>query len=130
MGKKIVWVEDDLGIIRPLVRPLQNAGYQIITYSNVPDALKNLDTLRSADLLLVDLIHPTGVDNHQPHFPGLMFIENIRKEHHINNPIVVLTVVTNEEALHQLEKLNVHVENKPILPSKLKTVIEKELGVE
>jgi len=130
MGKKIVWIEDDLGIIRPLVRPLQNAGYQITTYSNVPEALKNMDIIRAADLLLVDLIHPTGVDNHQPHFPGLMFIEKIRKEYRLQKPIVALTVVTNAEALGQLEKLNVRVENKPILPSRLKVVIEKELGIE
>jgi CheY-like chemotaxis protein len=129
MNKKIVWIEDDLGIIRAVVRPLQNAGYQIITFANVPEALKNMEAIRSADIFLVDLIHPTGVDNSQPHFPGLLFIEQLRKEFHINRPIIALTVVTNIEAHRQLEKLKARIENKPILPSKLKAIVEEELGI-
>jgi DNA-binding response OmpR family regulator len=131
MTKKIVWIEDDLGIIGEVVRPLRNAGHQIFTFTDVPSALNEMDTLRSADVLLVDLIHPTGVDNHNfGSYPGLDFLEQIRKVHHMTTPVIVLTVVTSKDAKDRLAKLKgVEVINKPVRPSILKEKVEHAMGI-
>lgn len=132
MGKKIIWIEDDIGIIKPVIRPLINDGHKIVTYSYVAEALKNMDELKSADLLLVDMIHPPGENNIEnfSRYPGLDFLEQIRNQYKLKTPVVVLTVVTNADVLQRLKKLNVaDIINKPVRPSVLKEKIERALGI-
>jgi CheY-like chemotaxis protein len=132
MSKKIIWIEDDTGIIRPVIRPLVNLGYKFITYANARDALDNLETIKTADLILLDMIHPPGAENnHFSNYPGLDFLKIIRNEHQLDIPVVVLTVVTNEDVHEGLKKLHVSdIINKPVRPSVLKEKVLRALGEE
>ncbi|MEW6402141.1 MAG: response regulator [Chloroflexota bacterium] len=130
MSKKIIWIEDDVGIISPVVRPLERAGHKIVSYTTVNEALKHMSDLESADLLLVDMIHPPGKNNDLSHYPGLDLVQKVRNEFKWDIPIIVLTVVTNAEVKKQLDKLNIAaVINKPVRPSILKEEVEKALGI-
>jgi len=131
MSKKIIWIEDDIGIIRPVIRPIANLGYEIITFANINEALSKPDIIKSADLILLDMIHPPGTDNnHISHYPGLDFLEKVRNEYSLDTPVVVLTVVTNEDVHEGLKKLQVSdIINKPVRPSVLKDKILRALSV-
>ena len=131
MSKKIVWIEDDIGIIRPVIRPIANMGYEIVTFTNVTEALTKPETIKSADLILLDMIHPPGAENnHYSSYPGLDFLEDIRNNYKLNTPVVVLTVVTNEDIHERLNKLQVSdIINKPVRPSVLKEKILQALSV-
>ncbi len=131
MIKNIVWIEDDIGIIRPVVRPLENAGHRITFMSDIKTALENMDVIRHADLLLIDMIFPPGgTDEHFPRYSGLGLLEKMRNELKITTPVVILTVVTNEEAHEELKKLDVaDIIHKPVRPSELKERVEKVLGL-
>jgi two-component system, response regulator YesN len=130
LTKKIVWVEDDIAIIKPLVRPLENAGYEIVYLLTVAEALEKLEQIRQADLLLFDMIYPSGTgEDIEKRYPGLAVLEMLRNEYHIDTPVIVLTVVTNPEVRNRLTALNVvDIINKPVRPSVLKSRVEQALG--
>ena len=133
MSKTIVWADDDIGIIRSTIRPLEKAGYKFIELRSVREALGKIEILRKADLLLFDMILPPGEGNNELEFsryPGLDLLEILRNKFKINTPVVVLTVATNEEIFERLKALNVvDIINKPVRPSILKEKIEHVLDM-
>ncbi len=129
MTKKIIWVEDDIAIIKPLVRPLENAGYEIDYVLSVADALAKLEQIKQADLLLLDMIYPSGKgEDIEQRYPGLAVLEMLRNEYHVETPVIVLTVVSNPGVLERLKALTVaDIINKPVRPSTLKSSVERVL---
>lgn len=128
--KKIVWIEDDTDIINDVVRPLERGGYLIERFYSVKDALDHLDALRACDLILLDLIIPPGeTEEHFGHYPGMQLLRKFRTEFELKQPVIVLSVVADVEVFQDLKELSAEIENKPILPSKLKRLVEEALGV-
>lgn len=131
INKQIVWIEDDTNIINDVVRPLERNGYQIERFHTVKEALDNLDVLRACDLILLDLIIPIGEANVEVgYYPGMYLLRTFREIYHLEQPVIVLSVVANAEVFQDLKTLGAEIENKPILPSKLKRLVEEVLGVE
>lgn len=130
MSKKIVWIEDDIDVIYPLVRPLERAGYQITTFTNALDALNKIEELRQADLILLDLLFSPGFEGpNLGEYPGLGFLHKLRKEFQITVPVIVLSVIRREDILEKLRAFNdVHIIHKPVLPSYLKEQVERALS--
>lgn len=129
--KKIVWIEDDTNIINDVVRPLERGGYGIERFYTVKEALDNLDALRACDLILLDLIIPPGeTDAHVGHYPGMYLLRTFREQYQLEQPVIVLSVVADAEVFQDLKTLGAEIENKPILPSKLKRLVEEILGIE
>ena len=60
MSKTIVWIEDDVDIIGPVVRPLEHAGYKIIRLRTAKEVFDNVQKLHDADLILLDMLLPDG----------------------------------------------------------------------
>lgn len=56
MAKTIVWIEDDIDIIEPVVRPLELAGYTFVKLRTIAEALNVIEVIRQADLVLLDMI--------------------------------------------------------------------------
>ena len=56
-GYTILVVDDDLGVLRVVVRMLEAAGYNVLATESGHDALAVLEHLR-VDLLLIDLVMP------------------------------------------------------------------------
>ena len=131
IAKKIVWIEDDTNIINDVVRPLERGGYQIERFYTVKEALDNLDALKSCDLILLDLIIPPGeTDAQVGHYPGMYLLRTFRDQYQLKQPVIVLSVVADAEVFQDLKTLGAEIENKPILPSKLKRLVEDVLGIE
>ena len=130
-AKKIVWIEDDTNIINDVVRPLERSGYVIERFYTVKEALENEEALRACDLILLDLIIPPGdTDDHFGHYPGMYLLRTFREQYKLEQPVIVLSVVADAEVFQDLKTLNAEIENKPILPSKLKRLVEEMLEIE
>ena len=129
MAKTIVWIEDDIDIIEPVVRPLELAGYTFVKLRTIAEALNAIEVIRQADLVLLDMIlPPSHIDREFGRYPGRKLLEILRKEYGIVTPVIALTVVTQTEVLEDLWKLGVaDVLRKPIRPSVLKQRVEDVL---
>jgi CheY-like chemotaxis protein len=129
MSKTIIWIEDDYDIIEPVIYPLRKAGYTIINIPTTKEAIEKLEELKKADLLLLDTSLPSG-DGGRDYgdYPGLKLLQDLRKISDFKTPVVIFTVIRNEELRKQLEELKIEgIVYKPVRPSELKEVIDKIL---
>jgi DNA-binding NtrC family response regulator len=135
MTPKIAWIDDDTSIIEPLVKPLQDKGYEFQYFNTVKEALDGIKSIKTADLVLLDMILPFGEMNKDPlnpfPYPGLFILRELRKVAP-TLPIIILSVVTHKEAVKnamQEYKLEVSaVLQKPLRPSVLRDEVQKALG--
>lgn len=129
MSKTIIWIEDDYDIIEPVVYPLRKAGYQIINISNTKEASERLEELREADLILLDMFLPKGSGGKDfGAYPGRKLLQELRTFHEITTPIVVFTVLSDDDLLNDLKSLGADdIVRKPVRSSVLKEHIEKVL---
>lgn len=131
MTKKIVWIEDDIEIIEPVVRPLVLAGYQIHRLHTAKEALEAIETIRDADLILLDMIlRPGDIEREFTRYPGLDILAELRSEHDIQTHVIALTVVSRSEVRQRLRELGVeNIIRKPVRPSELKAAVEEILNL-
>lgn len=131
MPKTIVWIEDDIDVIYSVVKPLESAGYEFIRIYNAKDALspENVEIIRDADLLLLDLmIPPAGRQYDADEMPGVDVLRKLRQEHRVQTPVVVFSVSHSVRILEQLETCSIaDFIRKPVRPSELKARITKIL---
>ena len=114
---KIVWIEDDSHIIYSVVRPLEKAGYEIVTIRDLEEAERRINEVLGAAIVILDLICPSCTGER---YPGLKFMRILRRDHDIKAPVIVLSVVSNQQVLDELKELGaMSVLRKPILPSHL-----------
>ena len=118
MAKTIAWIEDDTDIIDPVVTLLDRAGHRILRIRSVAEALEEVELIRNSDLILLDVILPPGnVEQDYGHYSGLALLQELKEEHGIQAPVVVLSVITNSDARRQLRELGVKdIIPKPVLP--------------
>lgn len=130
MNKKIAWIEDDIGIIEDVIQPLINDGHKFTYLRNTNEVLDKIDFLKTVDLILLDLIFPSGdevTDFNQ--YPGVSLLERLKNEFKIETPVIVFTVVTNNQAHKQLRELGViEIINKPVRPSELRKTVNQVLN--
>lgn len=127
--KKIVWIEDDSPIIASVVKPLERDGYAIQRLRTVDEALNNLELLRASDLILLDIFLPPGGHvGDYGRYAGLQLLRELRRQHDVRTPVIVLSVLTNSNVYTELLELDVaEIVRKPVLPSKLKQIVERIL---
>jgi DNA-binding response OmpR family regulator len=130
MPKTIVWIEDDVDIIGPVVRPLERAGFQIIRLRTAKEVFDNIPKLHDADLILLDMLLPAGsVELELSRYTGLDIFRELKENHNLTTPVVSLTVVAREEVRKNLRDLGVaDIIRKPVRPSELKERIEQILN--
>lgn len=130
MVKTIVWIEDDVDIIGPVLRPLERAGYKIICLRTAKDVYDNIQKLFDADLILLDMILPHGgLSMEMSRYTGLDIFRDLKINHNLSTPVVALTVVAREEVRIALRELGVaDIIRKPVRPSELKERIEQVLA--
>ena len=85
---KILWVDDEIDLLRPFVLGLRSKGYQVETSTNGPDALEMLQA-GDFDLVLVDQIM-SGM-------AGLDVLKRIKELD--SNMLVTMVTKSDEEAL-------------------------------
>jgi DNA-binding response OmpR family regulator len=127
MSKTIVWIEDDIDIIGPVVRPLERAGFQIVRLRTAREVFENIQKLHEADLILLDMLLPDGGSGLElGRYTGLDIFRELVQNHDLTTPVVVLTVVAREEVRKNLRDLGVaDIIRKPVRPSELKERIEQ-----
>jgi CheY-like chemotaxis protein len=129
MAYTIVWIDDDTDILDPVVKLMERAGHSILRMRSVGEALQKVEMIRYCDLILLDIILPLGeASGEYGRYSGLGLLAELRDQHEIKLPVVVLSVITNPQAQAQFEKLGVKdVIRKPVLPSTLKQRVEQVL---
>ena len=131
-SKTIVWIDDDIDIIDPVILPLVRAGYRIIRLYTVSDALDALDEIRNADLVLLAMTIPPGsAASETPlDFPlsGMQLLYDLRNRYEVHTPVAVFTIVDSPELARQLNQIGIdEMIHKPIRPTELKVQVEKIL---
>jgi CheY-like chemotaxis protein len=130
MPKTIVWIEDDVDIIGPVVRPLERAGFVIVRLRTAKEVFDNLPKLHQADLILLDMLLPDGGSGLElGRYTGLDIFRILKTQHDLKTPVVALTVVARQEVRKNLNDLGVaDIIRKPVRPSELKERIEQVLA--
>ncbi len=129
MARKIIWIEDDVDIIGPVVRPLERAGFEILRLRTAKDVFDNVAKLHEADFILLDMLLPDGGSGLElGRYTGLDIFKELLENHALKTPVVALTVVAREEVRKNLRDLGVaDIIRKPVRPSELKERIEQIL---
>lgn len=127
---KITWIDDDIEIIEPVIRPLVQDDHDITRIRTVRDALDSVEALRTCDLILLDMILPPGdLDEDFGYYSGVPLLRRLREEHGIATPVIVFSVVDPNRVIDELYLLNVaDYVRKPALPSELKQAVDAVLG--
>ena len=129
LSKKIIWIEDDIDIIYPVIEKLEKSGYSIEKMYTIQDAEDSIDSLRKADLILLDMIVlPDENQRLATRYPGMEFLNEMRNKYKIDTPVIVFTVVTKSEVRKELMRLGVSdIIMKPVRSSDLKDRVENVL---
>ena len=128
---KIAWIDDDIEIIEPVVKPLKQDGHKITPIRTIGDALDAIEFLRTCDLILLDTILPPGdCDEDLGYYSGASLLRKLREEYKITTPVVIFSVVVPSKIKEQLESLYADYVLKPALPSELKEVVDTVLAAQ
>lgn len=113
---KILWVDDEIDLLKPFVIFLEERGYQVETVSNGSDAV-SLITEQSFDLVLLDEMMP-GMN-------GLATLKELKK---LNSALPVVMVTKSEEEGLMDSAIAGQIADyiiKPINPNQILMVIKK-----
>lgn len=127
---RIAWIDEDIPVMMPVIQPLQRSGFHFDFYETIEQARSQMDAIRRADLLLLDILVPPG-QNPVPgasRYTGIAFLKELASSGHVP-PTIVFSVVNNNAALEDIRKLNVGtILRKPIRPSVLKDAVDDVLS--
>lgn len=131
--KRILWIEDDADMLMGLVRPLERDGHEIIVAKNEQEALEKVKE-SDFDLILFDIIIPTGIkgDVGDVPFVGMRLLENFLIKMKIGTPIIVLSVVRDQNMINEVLEIGVKkvLPKGAYLPSELKEEVYEVLRVQ
>lgn len=82
---RLLWVDDEIDLLRPHILFLQAKGYEVETVSNGPDAI-DLCRERAYDLILLD-----------EHMPGLTGLETLERIKELTPTVPVVMITKSEE---------------------------------
>lgn len=127
----ILWVEDEADKIYELVRPLKNDRHNITVAKDREEAFNKIK-FDKIDLIIFDIIIPSGVTpikkDLEP-YEGITLLKNL-KENNINIPIIILTIVNDEDVLNEARNFGANkiLRKGTLLPSELKKEVDEILG--
>lgn len=101
MSKRIVWIDDEYPKIALVVKPLREARYEIRPYRTYGEVMEDLAMVRSADLLIVDLIIPPGRADVDRRYLGVELLKTLRALG-MNQPVIVMSVVRSGAVQNEL----------------------------
>ncbi|MEO0079181.1 MAG: response regulator [candidate division WOR-3 bacterium] len=115
---KILWIDDEIDLLRPFIYGLRNRGYEVTTATNGPDGLALLKS-QQFDLVLLDQIM-AGMD-------GLEVLRRIRE----TDPNILVAMVTKSDSEPLInEAFGKLVDDfiiKPFTPTQLLAVLKRLL---
>jgi DNA-binding NarL/FixJ family response regulator len=129
----IVWIDEDINILEDLIEPLRDAKgrYSIVEIPGFAIARNRLEEVPAADLILLDILGPSGGGNRpEQRRPGLVFLKELRETHGWKKAVVCLSVKGRDVA-DELGKYGVtEVLSKPVRPSEVKIAVDKALSAQ
>jgi len=127
----IVWIEDETALIDAVVRPLELKGHEVVRICDAREALENLEAIRRADVLLLDMILPgAAAEEDSTDHEGLRLLRELQSEFSVGTPVIVFSVLDTRVMAETLANLGVvDIISKPVLPSELCRRVEHALGV-
>jgi len=144
-NKKILWIEDDYSHLKGLTRPLEKKGFEIIAAKSYDIAMSELANHKEdLSLILLDLIIPRSLtETSEPKSSekefqskvetpeelvenGMKLLEYIKQE--LNIPVIVLSIVTNENIVDRIKNTGVkRLQKFGLLPNRLEEAVLDEL---
>lgn len=118
MAIKILWVDDEIELLKPHFLFLEKKGYQTTTMNNATDALDLLENENFSAVLLDE------------NMPGLSGLEAIKKIKQIRPRLPIIMVTKNEEEHIMEEAIGSHIADyliKPVNPNQILLSLKKIL---
>ncbi len=115
---RILWIDDEIDLLRPFIYALEKKGYQVVTATNGPDGLELLKT-QGFDLILLDQM-----------MTGMQGLEVLRRIKEIDANVQVAMVTKSEDEALINEALGKLVDDfiiKPFTPAQLLAVLKRLL---
>src|SRR6056297_1909827 len=115
---KILWVDDEIDLLKPHILFLEEKGYQLMTTTNADDAFDLLAN-ESFDLILLD-----------EHMPGLSGLEALSKIKNLNPAAPVIMITKSEEENIMEDAIGSQINDyliKPVNPNQILLSIKKQL---
>ena len=114
---KILWVDDEIDLLKPHVLFLENKGYQITTANNGEDAM---ETIAKSDFDIIFL---------DENMPGISGLETLNRIHVLYSVPVVMITKSEEEYIME-EALGSKIADyliKPVNPNQILLSLKKNL---
>ena len=114
---KILWVDDEIELLKPHVLFLEAKGYQLATATNGEDALEMIDS-ENYDIVFLD-----------ENMPGLTGLETLSRIHENHNVPVVMITKSEEEYIME-EAIGSKIADyliKPVNPNQILLSLKKNL---
>jgi CheY-like chemotaxis protein len=108
---KILVVEDDIAIVTLMRRVLARSGYEVETAANGLKALTLITLGYIPDIVVTDF--------DMPEVNGLELIHELRVNHGLKMPILLVSSQVSEQRPRELVELQVETLEKPYLPEDL-----------
>src|SRR5690606_36085323 len=118
MSGKILWIDDEVDLLKPHIVFLENKGYSVTPVNNVNDALELIDNENFA---------LTFLDENMPGISGLEAIPMIKQR---DNAIKIVMVTKSEEEHIMEEAIGSQIADyilKPVNPSQILLSLKKNL---
>jgi DNA-binding response OmpR family regulator len=127
----ICWVENDTEIIDPVMQQLEQEGFQILRIDSVRETLARLTEVAKCELIVLDLIIPDDRDGgvYDEEYGGIKLLRKLRKEHGVDVPVVIFSVVGKAKVQERISDLAVAwYFEKPIVPREFTAKVHEILG--
>ena len=118
MNKKILWVDDEIDLLKPHIMFLRTKGYDVLTVNNGRDSLALAEEQRP-DLIFLD-----------ENMPGLSGLETLQRIKRIlpHTPVIMITKNEEENIMDQAVGQNIaDYLIKPVNPNQILLSIKKNL---
>lgn len=116
---KILWVDDEIDLLKPHIIFLENKGYEVATATNGADAI---------DLVQEDFFDIIFLDENMPGYSGLETLSRIKE---INNVVPVVMITKSEEESIMDEAIGSQMADyliKPVNPKQILLSIKKNIN--
>ncbi|HNW50418.1 MAG TPA: bifunctional response regulator/alkaline phosphatase family protein [Prolixibacteraceae bacterium] len=115
---KILWVDDEIDLLKPHIIFLENKGYEVLTSTNGSDAI-DMVREQSFDIIFLD-----------ENMPGYSGLETLSKIKEINHLVPVIMITKNEEETIMDEAIGSKMADyliKPVNPNQILLSIKKNV---
>lgn len=124
---RIAWFDDEPFWIEKLRRRLVKEGHIVTTYETVAKAIADIDEIRKADVLVVDLIAlGKSAQNNYELYGGLEIMHKLHEGGRVP-PTLAFSVVGSQEVLREARKYSSEILEKPATAEELSAAITRLL---